>query len=64
MNKLKIEEKIPNEFQSEVPARTMVKLMEWEDPELTSSYGHTNITTICRATINENNGKISIKDLL
>ena len=34
-------------------------MMEWEDPELTSTHRHTKITTIYRATIDENDLKIS-----
>ena len=30
------------------------KMAEWKDPELTSSYRHTKITTMCRTTIVEN----------
>ena len=37
---------------------------EYEDPELTSTYGHTKIITIYRATIYENNLKTSKKDFL
>ena len=35
-----------------------------EDPELTSSHGHTKITTIYRTTIDEKDQKTSRKDLL
>ena len=38
------------------------KVMEYEDPELTSSSRHTKITTIYRAASNENNLKTSRKD--
>ena len=40
----------------------MAKMMEKEDPEITSSQGHTKITTTYRATIYENNLKTSRKD--
>ena len=36
-------------------------MSELEDPELTSSYEHTKITTIYRATINEKDQKPSQK---
>ena len=38
------------------------KVAKQEDAELTSSHGHTQITTIYRATIDENNLKTSGKD--
>ena len=31
----------------------MTKMAEWEDSKLTSSHGHTKITAISRATIDE-----------
>ena len=39
-------------------------MAEQEDPELTSSYGHTKNTTIYRAHIDENELKTSRKDFL
>ena len=39
-------------------------MVEKEDPELTSSHGHTKITTIYRAVICENDLKSSRKDFL
>ena len=41
---------------------SVAKIMEWEDPELTSSHEHTKITTIYRATTYENDLKTSRKD--
>ena len=38
------------------------KMAEQEDPELTSSHGHTKITTIYRATVDDNELKVSGKD--
>ena len=40
----------------------VAKMVEQEDPELTSSHRHTKITTIYRASINENDLKTSRKD--
>ena len=37
-------------------------MMEQEEPELTSSHRHTKITTIYRATIDENDMKTTRKD--
>ena len=39
-------------------------MAEQKDPELTSSHGHTKITAIYRATIDEKDWKTSRKDLL
>ena len=39
-------------------------MAEQEDPELTFSHGHTKITTIYRAIIDEKDLKTSRKDLL
>lgn len=35
--------------------RKGIKMTGWEDPELTSSNGHTKTTTIYRATLSEKN---------
>ena len=39
-----------------------IKMVEEENPELTSSCRHTKIITTCRATISENDLKASSKD--
>lgn len=39
-------------------------MVEEEDPELTSSYRHTSITTIYRATTDENDLNTSREELL
>lgn len=39
-------------------------MSELEDPELTSSYEHTKITTIYRLNIDEKNQNTDIKDLI
>ena len=44
--------------------RGVAKMEDQEDPELTSSQGHTKITTIYRATIDEKNWKTSRKGFL
>lgn len=38
------------------------QMAEQEDPELTSSHGHTKLATIYGTTIDENNWKMSRKD--
>lgn len=42
--------------------REIAKMVEKEDSELTS-HGHTKITAIYRATVDENNPKTNRKDL-
>lgn len=39
-------------------------MAQQEDPQLTSSHGHTKMTTIYKAAITENELKTSRKDLL
>lgn len=42
----------------------MVEMAEWEDSEITSSQGHIKITTVYMTTIDWNNLKTSLKDLV
>ena len=51
-------------FKIETKSLKLAKTAEWEHPEPTSSNGHTKITTIYRATIDEKNWMVSRKDLL
>lgn len=51
-------------FKIETKSLKLAKTAEWEHPEPISSNGHTKITTIYRATIDEKNWMVSRKDLL
>ena len=49
-------------WSKETEIQGMAKMVEEEDPELTSFHGHTQIVTLYRATVYENNLKTSRKD--
>ena len=49
-------------WSKETEIQGVAKMVEEEDPELTSFHGHTQIVTLYRATIYENNLKTSRKD--